>query len=196
MKKVLAIDFDDILFDLNGTFTLWHNKTFATSLELQDITHYALNEIYGISNEEMNNRYYQFYETIEHSVTPMIAGAKEAVTELKKEHDLHIVTSRYDRYKKVTLNWLDCYLPQMFTEIHFTNHYETGKRTKSEVCKEIGACLLIDDAAHHVYDATKEGIPALLLDKTWNQNDDIGKAIRVRDWDHALSHLKENGLPR
>jgi hypothetical protein len=85
---------------------------------------------------------------------------------------LHIVTARLTRLEEVTKKWIDTYFPNIFHEMHFGNHFSTsGKsRSKSQMCREIGAKLLIDDSLVYAQQCIKEGIKVILFgDYPWNR---------------------------
>jgi uncharacterized HAD superfamily protein len=125
-----------------------------------------------------------------------VAGAENAIAELAKDYALHIVTSRPESVRALTLSWLDKYFPDFFADYHFTNIYAgdegTQPKNKSAVCQEIGAELLIDDALRHVRDVTDAGITALLPDRPWNRGPEPAGVRRVYSWPDAVTWIKQN----
>lgn len=90
---------------------------------------------------------------------------------LKGDYDLHIVTSRQFAIQDLTVKWVEQYFPGIFSKLHFGNHYsKEGKvRSKPEICREIGAVLLIDDSLQYAMDCYKADIPVLLFGEyAWN----------------------------
>ena len=78
-----------------------------------------------------------------------VPSALDTLTELKNSYDLHVVTARHDGVAEHTKVWIEAHYPGIFTRIHFGNHYakEAGKSvSKSELCRNINAILLIDDS--------------------------------------------------
>jgi uncharacterized HAD superfamily protein len=51
--KVIGIDLDDVLLNFNDAFLDFHNSTYSTSNKREDITSFYLEEIWGISKEEI-----------------------------------------------------------------------------------------------------------------------------------------------
>ncbi|MCA9362366.1 hypothetical protein KC906_03240 [Candidatus Kaiserbacteria bacterium] len=72
---------------------------------------------------------------------------------------------------------------------HTENHQN---ERKSVMCHEIGARLLIDDAWHHVADAAAAGLPAILLDRPWNQEPVPPGAIRTHNWPDTVTRVLEH----
>lgn len=66
------------------------------------------------------------------------------------------------------------------------------KRLKSEVCKEIGASVLIDDALKHAEEVASHGIPVLLPDKPWNRDYTPPGVVRVQSWNDIVSWIEAN----
>ncbi len=98
--------------------------------------------------------------------------AFENLVELMKDFDLHIVTARQHAVEDLTREWINKHFPNIFSGIHFGNHYsKSGKsRSKAKMCKEIGAVLLIDDSLSYATQVSREGIHVILFgDYAWNQ---------------------------
>ena len=101
-----------------------------------------------------------------------IPHAFETLLKLKDDYDLHIVTSRQFAIQDATLEWIELHYPGLFSAVHFGNHYsKDGKmRSKPEMCRDIGAVLLIDDSLQYAMHCYKADIPVLLFgDYAWNQ---------------------------
>ena len=77
-----------------------------------------------------------------------------------------IVTSRQHAIEAQTRAWVDDNFPQLFSAVHFGNHFalEGASRTKSEICHEIGAQVLIDDNPGYALECAEAGIIVLLYD--------------------------------
>lgn len=124
-----------------------------------------------------------------------IPHAFETLHKLKEEYDLHIVTSRQFAIQDLTTKWVEQHFPGIFSKLHFGNHYSReGKvRSKPEICREIGAVLLIDDSLQYAMDCYKADIPVLLFGEyAWNDpKSACGKKflfpdVQVETFDHEL----------
>ena len=51
-NKVMAIDLDDTVLDLNGSLIEFHNLKYGTSLKYEDIDSFDLAKIWGCTHEE------------------------------------------------------------------------------------------------------------------------------------------------
>lgn len=195
--KTIAVDFDDVLMEFNAGFLASHNRLYNTSLVFENLIDYDNWErIYGCDKESMAKRARDFYQSPEHMLVSPVIGAVEAIQRLSENHYLHIVTSRPETVRHHTLEWLDRHFPNLFHDFHFTNIYagEHGvkPKAKAEVCKEIGAEVLIDDALKHATLVAASGIPVLLPDRPWNRDLTPAGVTRVKTWGDIVLWVEEN----
>lgn len=103
-----------------------------------------------------------FFESDEFKNLTPIKGSFEVLKNLKQKYRLVVVTSRQSILEMQTKEFLNKYYPGIFDEVLLGNHYggfsfskelilsiEGKKRSKPEMCKEVGAKLLIDDSFHY-----------------------------------------------
>jgi hypothetical protein len=67
------------------------------------------------------------------------------------------------------MEWLDRHFGlHVFSEVHFGNHFAMHgtSRTKAQICREVGADVLIDDNPAYAYDCALHGLHVLLFN--WN----------------------------
>jgi uncharacterized HAD superfamily protein len=185
-RSVIGVDFDDISYPFNATYVKYHNREHGSSLTYEDITCYDLGLIYGCHADIVDERTSAFYASLDHDEAPPIVGSVEALTHLSKHYDLHIVTSRREELRALTEAWINRFMPGVFVGVHFTNGFcaQNGKkRPKSEVCKELGARFLIDDALSHAEEVASAGIPVFMPDRPWNRSHTPPSVLRVHAWD-------------
>lgn len=143
--------------------------------------------------ETIIGRVKAFYESTDHAAMVPFAEACMATKQLSRSHDLMIVTSRPDSTQPHVHAIVKKHFPRTFERIHFTNGYAAAKdariRKKSEVCKEIGAAVLIDDALIHAQEVAAAGIPVLLPDRPWNRDHTPKGVTRVHGWDEIVSWI-------
>ena len=177
----IGFDFDDVLMDFCGALLPYHNTIYGTKYEMEDVKSVGLSELWNCSKEEEIKRVLNFYQSSEHWNAPPVDQAVEGVKNLKQDHSLFIVTSKPEELREGTLEWLDKHFPQTFDGVHFTNQYHGNghKRTKGEVCGEIGIETFVDDMLHNSEDVANAGIPVLLFDTPWNQGEVKPQITRV-----------------
>ena len=193
--KVVALDFDDVVAHFNAHFVLFHNKNYGTALEYEDLYLYDdWEKMYGCDRATMNDRAHEFYRSKEYKEIEPVPGAIEAIEHLSKDYSLQIVTSRPEHIRDVTLHWIEEFFPVHFDQIHFTNGFMGADgatvQKKSEVCREIGASILVDDALKHVKDVAQSGLPAILPDRPWNREENPTGVQRMYSWNEIVDFIK------
>jgi 5'(3')-deoxyribonucleotidase len=194
-KPVIAIDFDDVVFNFNGHFIPWHNERHGSNVEYEGVCSFTLTDVYGVDADTMLERVRHFTHTMHHTVHP-IPGALAALKRLSLHFEPHLLTSRSESTSDITLDWLHRHIPGVFVSHHFTNefgglsHHEVRK--KHEVCDEIGAILHIDDASKHANSVAEHAdIPTILPDRPWNRNDVLHpNVVRLHSWPEIVQHIE------
>ena len=193
---VVACDFDDVLFDFNRGFCAFHNERYGTTVAYEDIYTFDMQQVWQLSPEDILTRVHQFYHSPGSHWTPPIPGSVEALHQLRKTYSLEIVTSRSQGLQQVTQEYVDRFVPDTFKRIHVTNGFGgtegASVRTKSEVCVEIGAVLLIEDAPKHAEEVASKGIPVLMPDRPWNRDRTPEGVTRFHSWDEAVSLIEDH----
>lgn len=193
-KKVLGVDFDDVVIRTGDAMARFHNATYGTTYSPDDVVSYNLGEVWNCTPEEAQARIDEFVGTEFHHSAEAVFGAYDALKKLGEEYEIVIVTGRHEAMRDSTIEWLTKNFLGLYREIHFTGHYEVEpdkKRKKSEVMTEIGADLFIDDALHFATDVASVGIPVLLFDTPWNQGELPHGVTRVFSWEEILSRISE-----
>lgn len=189
VKKVAAVDFDDTINNFNQAFLYYNQRLWGSRLEFHDLKDYNLAKTYGVTEEEMGRRVFDFCHRY-HNEIAVDDAVVNGLVKLSESYDLHIVTSRCESLSETTQRLVDARLSNIFSHIHYGNGFATKhperKRSKLQICQEIGAILLIDDVIGHVTSVHEAGIDAILFDKPWNKEVIPETIARVANWDEAL----------
>ncbi|KAI8027202.1 hypothetical protein LOK49_LG02G01117 [Camellia lanceoleosa] len=80
--------------------------------------------------------------------------------------DFVIYQSRQNAIRDHTIEWIEKHYQGLFQEIHFGNHFalEGQSRPKSDICRSLGAKVLIDDNPRYAMECAEVGIRVLLFD--------------------------------
>lgn len=192
-NKVIAIDIDEVTADFISYFIYFHNLMYKTKMTKGKMIDYYLHEAFDVEKDEMRIRFAEFqsFHLLER-VLP-VNGAVEGIKALiKKGYSPHFVTARPQEIEKETKRWFKMHFKNENFPIYFT-HASSGapKRKKSEICKKIGAKILIDDHFDNAYDCARNGIAVYLLDAPWNQSRHLPEnIIRVKSWKEILKKIK------
>lgn len=130
---------------------------------------------------------------------PVVRGAKEGIAALREMgFRLVVVTSRQLIIKQDTENWLrHNFAPDSFTDVVFGNHWGLHGRkiSKLDLCKELGAKLLIDDSLIYAKEIAAAGMQSVLFDLDgsymWNKTDEpLPRGImRVSNWQQVIEQV-------
>ncbi len=186
MKKRYGFDLDDVILNFMESFREFHNENYGTEHAFEEYTDFYLENILGCSKEEIVKRVDIFYNSHEHKNAEPIHGAIEVLKKLSEKYELIIITAKPEELREQTIFWLNTHLPNIFSDIVFTNHFqgEGLKRNKGDVCLELGIEAFVDDAIHNAESVASVGIPVLLLDTPWNKKFKETELIkRVQNWE-------------
>lgn len=166
-KKIIAVDIDDVLASEAEFVVRYSNEHWGTNLTLDDYSE-DWGKLWSVDYEERERRAAELNQPGMQVAYPLIAGGFEALQQLKEDYRLIILTSRPKPMWDEIQEWFDGVFPGIFSDIHFTGFWETGKpgghlMTKGELAKEIGADYIIDDQPKHCFSAAEVGIEAILF---------------------------------
>ena len=186
-KRVVALDFDDVILDTMVPFLEHYAKTYGMTVEPE---HGYAHEspAWGVPYSGIIERAIHYHATEQVQNIAFVDGAKQAIAQLAKTCELHIITGRPDPIIDVTREIIEQYFPGVFASVNFTGAFATTKTMKSTVCHELGVDFFVDDHIKHAVDVASSGIRTLLFGNyAWNQTDTLPETIRrVHDWDEAL----------
>jgi uncharacterized protein len=184
-KKKIGIDMDDILMEFADNLFKFYNEKFGTNLSFHDACRYELDEIWKLPRDEAIRIVLDYYDSDIHHNSLPVNGAVDFIKKIKPNAEIFIVTARPEKYREITMNWLLKHFPEMFNDVVFTGQYHGAVKPmkKSEVCKELGIEIFIDDALHNVRDVASAGIKTFLFDKPWNREETPENVKRVLSWE-------------
>jgi uncharacterized HAD superfamily protein len=187
-KRIIAVDIDEVLASFSKSVVAFVNDKYNANMSISDICSLRFDQLWNISVEETNRRMDEFHDSVyfREQLSPVDEMAFHYLGLLKEKFELHVVTARKSKIENITRDWIETHYPNVFTDIHFGNHYispeeaeesmakgevkHATKRSKSSMCKDIGACLLIDDHLEYAIDCAEHKLPAILFGNySWNR---------------------------
>lgn len=190
-RLVIAVDCDDVLVQTTPFFVNAYNARYDTDVQLSQ-AHVESHEIWNADRQLLEQRLAELMDTDDYRLLSPTKEAVDVLKELAKDHELHVVTARREHEREFTQQMLDRELAGVFTSMEFVGF--TG--SKGEVCKRIGAEVLIDDNARHLHDAVKNGLSldgAILFgDYAWSIVDEASADLRrMPDWNQIKLAVDE-----
>jgi len=163
-------------------FVLFHNTKYHTSLRIEDFRDYRLHSVYPCTPEVERERLVEFYESHYFTSILPVKGAQEGVRRLAR-YNPDVLTSRDEMVCLAGTDlWVDSHFPAEFGKTVFANHFTERHESKVSLCIQHKYRLLIDDNIKYVQECAQAGIPAVLLDKPWNQGAIPDLVLRVSGW--------------
>jgi len=196
-KRKIGFDLDDVLLNFSDALRIHLNNIFQKNFERSHVTSFRIENVYGITGEEMRKIINNFYLHDDHLRAEPMEGSKIALSKLAEDNTIYVVTAKPDHLEKITLNWINKHFPNIFREIHFANHFSdlSKKRYKSEICIENGIEIFVDDALDNAIELAGKGIPVLMPDRPWNQANDLPPLVtRVYSWEEIIQKLDKSLL--
>lgn len=199
-KRIIAIDIDDVLADTTDVLRQFVNDQTGSQLTPEDYLvpgdyHRYYDRIWESHGIAKKINYEAFAQAMirDQSAVPLLPGARAAIHHLSKKFHIVFITYRKSSWEMATKKWFKDYFAKDDVELHFTGHRDDeGYKTKGQLCRALGAEILIDDNPEHCLSALEEGIDALLFGSYgWSVNVPKG-LIRCKDWGSVLEYL--NGV--
>ena len=174
-KLVLAFDCDDVLVQTSHALLDAYNEAFGTEVPYEG---FYSDSLWGAPSADIAMR--RVDDMLRSGVMADIVPDAATVAAVKRVaamgHELHVVTGRQSYQEQETINLLDTYYPGIFHTIEHTNMYASGenlhlRRSKGEVCRNIGAHMLIDDHIVHGNAVLTAGVEDVIVygSYPWNQ---------------------------
>lgn len=187
MQKItIAVDIDEVLSPWHKNILAFHNDVYDTNFVTPNGSRYYISEYTNDPEHIITQKIKAFAASHLFAVTQPIKGSVEALTKLKRQYRLVIVTSRHDFLKDQTHAWLEKYFPGVFEAVHFTDGI-----AKSEICKRVGAELIIEDHLSHAKVCAESGVKVLLFGNyCWNRIESgYNNILPVKDWGEVTKLL-------
>ncbi|MGI6491125.1 MAG: hypothetical protein GX949_05425 [Peptococcaceae bacterium] len=171
----VGVDIDGVLADSLSLWLKELNSYFNKSIEMPQTSLQDICVAYGIREEDllafMRERG-SFFVT----EPKPLPGAAHYLNEIKKNHDIFIVSARDEAFGKETREWLSKHnLP--YDEILLL-----GDHDKTGACLDNGLNVMIDDMLRISVEVSSAGVPVLLMDAPYNQGDLPDLVYRARSW--------------
>lgn len=166
MKRVVAVDQDQVLADLLTPLLSRYNALYKDSLKPEDIKSWDIGKY-----TKCGNAVYDLFDDYElFRWLPVIEHSQEVMKELNKKYDVYVVTSATNIKEslKAKLEWIQ----EHFPFIPNSNIVLCGNKSI------INADIMIDDGVHNL--ESFKGETKLLFNAHHNQNEN--RFTRMYSW--------------
>jgi hypothetical protein len=164
-RPVIALDYDDTCVPTRRDLLRHYDGLDGTDFHLDDTVGYSLVEVWKCSEDEAWERVFA-HQAMDHSHVEPLPGSREILKILSPYYDFQIVTARPSYLEYNTLPYIKLFFGEDISALHMAENLLNGEfesvKSKLEVCRDIGAVVLIDDHPHHVQLASEEGLPCIV----------------------------------
>ncbi len=195
---VIAVDIDNVLFDFIGSFVDFTTAELGYSVNREDIKSNRLYDLFHTTPEGHWELFLQYYNSSYCDEALPIDGAREVLTTLKSGNRIIAITGRPETTREKTEIWLQKEYPGLIDEVLFTNSNLPSDHpnhfSKSQICFEHGADVIVDDDHMFANECAEQGIPTIYFKTPYNENDKKHDNLLVAsDWPHVLTIIKSIG---
>src|SRR3989339_799074 len=162
---LIGIDIDDVLLHFTPALIEYHNHTYKTSLTYDQFKSPNFWEVWGGTKQESRKKVDDFFKTTYFRKMQPIVGAKEALFELRKKHNLVNITARPNYLETETREAINKYFPDSIQKIYLRDYYD--------------------------FECLSPNRDVILFNRPWNIEVDLPKEIeRINTWDEVLKIIK------
>jgi uncharacterized protein len=178
MKKRFGIDIDGTVTHPSSLIP-YINDQYNLDITLDDITEYNLSNSLKLEPKAF---YEWFIETEPkiYSESPLAPGAKEILTNWKKQYQLYFISARSSHLLEITRNWFTA------NDLLYDHIELIGSHHKVETAKKYQVDIFFEDKHDNAVMIHEElQIPVILFDTPYNRDLIPDGVIRVKSWKEA-----------
>ncbi len=188
----IALDLDEVLAEfMEALLSFYHKKT-GKLYKKEEFKEYKWWPIFGISREEAVKIVDEFHESYSlDEIKPVELAVEKIGSLLKKGDELYIITARPARFIKKAEDWVRHHFKTDKIKIIPSGDFHEGQAAnKSDICKELGITIILEDSGETALQCAEQGINVILFDKPWNKMTRGHKKIaRVSNWEEAVKEI-------
>ena len=178
----IGIDIDGVVSD---SYTAWLgelNRHYDKNITV--LEDYEMHLVFDVPWDDMNSFFVENVERL-FSIPNPVKGAREAIVKLLQDgHQIIYITARTPEEEKYTTAWMEKHgIP--YDKILFT-----GLKSKVDLVRQHNVELFIEDYMKNAKAISGIGVPVLLLDATYNQQELPQGVIRCKDWSEILEEIQ------
>lgn len=172
----LLIDQDQVICKWTERVIEWFNQDYGTNVKREDVKHWNLSEFLGPQGRDFMRscmRWPEFYTRLDE-----VEGAVDGIKKLIADgHEVRIVTA-VPKSAGIAYHGKQQWIRDHMPFFNLDNFFAIQKKN------EVKGDLLLDDGAHNIEAAKKDGLLAVVFDCPWNQ--DVVGDHRVKNWKQFL----------
>ena len=172
----IGIDIDGVITDTINYVASELSKFLNREVKPDEVAH-NLGEIENVAQIFMEHG-----ERLLCSLAPMESAAY-SINKLAREHEVYIISARFQIHYDVTLQWLKRH------GINVDKVIFTEGKGKSDICIENGIDVFIEDSAKNALDLADHGIKVILYSTEYNSSLRREGIIRCDNWNRIIEAI-------
>ncbi|MBN2420765.1 hypothetical protein JXB27_00640 [Candidatus Woesearchaeota archaeon] len=195
----IGIDNDNVLEPTFEVMLEQWNKKHGTNITTNNVHSHDFHTSFGISEEAALKLMDDFFRSWRFRFLRPFDEARFVIESLKDKAEPYEVTARPKPYHRMTKSWTKNHFDKLFKEVLFCNYYDKSypSATKSEVCKQHGIQMIVDDNIEYANECAEQGIRALLYDRNgqygWAKGEIHPLVTRISSL-YSIKHYAEEFL--
>ncbi len=135
--------------------------------------------------EDDFNEFYNLFGKLLHKEAKIRLGAKEVISGLYDNHQIHFVTAREEKMRDISLEWLTKH------QIPMDSISLLGSHNKVSKAEQLGCDIFIEDRYDNAIQLSQAGFDVLLIDCNYNNGVLPSNVKRVKHW-FQIEEIIEN----
>lgn len=181
MRIRVGIDLDDTLCDFTTPLNEYYNAKYSTAYHVEDYTRPHA-EVWNISSFEADKVIESFifgpveenlpaHGDLSCSLKPLPEAQEFFKTINRDIYEFYLISARNNALYESTQKWLTEHFPNVFSGIELCDyHSDRPKRCKTDVCKQLGIRIMIDDTPDNIKCSS---IETLAFARPWTMQNDV-----------------------
>jgi uncharacterized HAD superfamily protein len=191
-KLRIGIDIDDTIWKFHKKFFEYFNEKNGTDYDVGNYKEYSLENFFGINQEEVKELLDGFYDSSHSANFELMEGVKEVILKLNEEHKIYFITAKHEGLNEFTVKKLNEIFGVDFPLFFVFDKNKNLIKKKVDYCLDKGIDILIEDRLKNLNKCAEKGIRGILMNQTWNQEDNLPERIkRVNNWNEVLEEVEK-----
>ncbi len=185
-----GIDYDGTIADTSSMKVIWIKENLGKDVPPWKTDRTSCVPLIGLENyEKMSDAVYESDLTMR---APEIPGAIKAIKKLAKKGELYIITARLAHRVKYAQEWLASKgILELFSGFRTSDKVNGIKKTKQELCLELGLDILIDDDQRHLVEIKLPKLRKILIKHGSSEEIRLPDIEYVKSWNDVLKLLEK-----
>lgn len=181
----------NLCIDIDGTVTepyYWlkkANEYFQKNVKPKDVTDYDIHKILKVTDEDYL-KFYNHYACQIHGEAKPRFGANKMIRRLHQSNNIHFVTAREEKFRDVSIEWLERNGFSMDSIALLGTHNKVNKAV------ELQSDFFVEDSHANAIQLAAAGFDVILIDCNYNRKPLPNNVTRVNNWLQVVNIIDQH----